>query len=446
MRKSKVSVLGRYGSIQLRRRSRVMIQTRKIVVGLVLLFAAALVWSGGQGESPEPASDLSPDAIRIGVLAPTSGAFAGLGEDGITGVRMALDEVGYSVAGRPVALFVEDTQITADVAVEKARALVNRDDASVVVGPLSGGTTAAVKRAAFEWPDTTFLVNGASNEVTMGDIAPNVYRISFAAGQPMYALAEWAYDNGIRRVATIGEDYAFPWDQVGGFAMVFGSLGGVIPEAYWTPIGTADYSSIIVDLDPNEIDAILVTYGGSNAINFVRQLDEFGLIGQIRILGGSSFMDATVLAEVGHLLDGVVSGSLYSGDIDNPEFREFDEEFRRRTGRASSLFAENYYTSTKWALAATEAVDGNIEDVDAWRAALEEITLKAPRGTVSLDENHNVTGPMYLNRVVEEGGEYRNRIFETIPDVDQYWTFTEEEWEAALPFGRETPTQLAPER
>lgn len=446
MRKSKSSVLVKYVSNQLLRRSMVMIQTRKILFGLMLLLVAALVWSGGQGEGPEPASGLSPDAIRIGVLAPMSGAFAGLGEDGITGVRMALDEVGYSVAGRPIALFVEDTQITADVAVEKARALVNRDDVSVVIGPLSGGTTAAVKRAAFEWPDVTFLVKGASNEVTMGDIAPNVYRISFAAGQPMYPLAQWAYDNGIRRVATIGEDYAFPWDQVGGFAKVFGSLGGVIPKAYWTPIGTPDYSSIIVDLNPNEIDAILVTYGGSNAINFVRQLDEFGLIDQVRILGGSSFMDATVLAEVGHLLEGVVSGSLYSGDIDSEEFRQFDQEFRRRTGRASSLFAENYYTGTKWALAAIEAVDGNIEDQAAWRAAFEQISLDAPRGSVYIDENHNVVGPMYLNRVVAEGGEYRNRIFETIPEVDQYWKSTEEEWEAVLPFGRETPTQLAPGR
>ncbi len=424
-----------------------MVRTRKIsAVTLGLILIAAVVWSGGQREAPDAAPDAPADAIRVGVLAPMSGAFAGLGEDGVTGVRMALDEVGYSIAGRPIALFVEDTQITADVAVEKARALVERDNVSVVIGPLSGGTTAAVKRAAFEWPDVTFLVKGASNEVTMGDIAPNVYRISFAAGQPMYALAEWAYENGIRRVATIGEDYAFPRDQVGGFAKVFGSLGGVIPKAYWTPIGTPDYSSIIVDLDPNEIDAILVTYGGSNAINFVRQLDEFGLLDQVEILGGSSFMDATVLAEVGHLLDGVVSGSLYSGDIDSSEFRQFDQEFRRRTGRASSLFAENYYTGTKWALAAMEAVDGNIEDQAAWRAAFERISLNAPRGRVSIDDYHNVVGPMYLNRVVEENGEYRNRIFDIIPDVDQFWTFTEGEWEAVLPFGRDTPTKLAPER
>ncbi len=424
-----------------------MTNLRRILVStLILLLVAAVSWSGGQRETAPDDPELAPDAIRVGVLAPMSGAFAGLGEDGITGVRMALDEVGYSVAGRPIALFVEDTQITADVAVEKARALVNRDDVSVVIGPLSGGTTAAVKRAAFEWPEVTFLVKGASNEVTMGDIASNVYRISFAAGQPMYALAEWAYENGIRRVVTIGEDYAFPWDQVGGFAKVFGSLGGVIPRAYWTPIGTPDYSSIIVDLDPDDIDAILVTYGGSNAINFVRQLDEFGVLDQVQLLGGSSFMDATVLAEVGHLLEGVVSGSLYSGDIDSDEFRQFDQEFRRRTGRASSLFAENYYTGTKWALAATEAVGGNIEDQEAWRAAFEQISLNAPRGTVSIDAHHNVVGPMYLNRVVEENGEYRNRIFETIPDVDQFWTFTEAEWEAVLPFGRDTPTELAPGR
>ena len=407
-----------------------------LVVSVLVFFVASA--PVGAGENGEP--------IRIGVLAPLSGAFAGLGEDGVTGVEIALDEVNYTIAGRSVELFIEDTQITADIAIEKARELVFRDDVHVVIGPLSGGTTAAVKSAAFEWPDVTFLVKGASNEVTMGIIEPNVYRISFAAGQPMYPLAEWAIENGITRVATIGEDYAFPWDQVGGFAKVFGQLGGVIPQAYWTPIGTADYSSIIIDIDPDDVDAVLITFGGTDAINLVQQMDEFGLLDRIEILGGSSFMDATVLAEVGHLLEGVVSGSLYSGDIDTDAFKEFDGEFRNRTGRPSSLFAENYYSGTQWAIKATEAVDGNIEDQEAWRAAFETIELEAPRGNIRMDDHHNVVGPMYLNRVELIDGEWRNSIFEVIPDVDQFWTFSEEEWLEVLPFGRETPTQLAPAR
>jgi branched-chain amino acid transport system substrate-binding protein len=379
------------------------------------------------------------EPIRIGVLAPITGAFAGLAEHNVLGVRLALEEVDYMVAGRPVQLFIEDTQINADVAIEKARALVNRDHVHVIIGPLSGGVSLAVKNAASEWPDVTILPNGAANMITMGEIAPNVYRTAFAAGQPMYKLAEWAIDNDITRVVTIGEDYAFPWDQVGGFAYNFCQLGGTIPKDYWTPTGTADYSAIISELASLDVDAVLVTFGGTDAINFVKQMDEFGLIGKVRILGGSSFGDATTLAEVGHLLDGTVSGSLYSGDLDHPEFKDFDARVMERIGKPSALFSENFYVGTKMTIMAIEAIDGNIEDQAAFRAALEEIEMVAPRGKISWDEYHNIVAPMYLNQVKLIDGTWRNSMFAKFDDVGQYYNFDVDELMETLPWGRGNP-------
>ena len=185
--------------------------------------------------------------LGIGVLAPTTGAFAGLGEDMVAGIKMFLAEHKNTIAGRPVKLYVADTQLDADMAVQQARLLVNQNKVHVVLGPLSGGESLAIKQAAKEWSDTTFLTIGAANLITMKDPAPNVYRPAFAGGQPVYALAEWAIKNGIKRIVTIGEDYAFPWDQVGGFAYAFCKLGGRIPKAFWTPIGTTDYSSLLTE-------------------------------------------------------------------------------------------------------------------------------------------------------------------------------------------------------
>jgi branched-chain amino acid transport system substrate-binding protein len=380
------------------------------------------------------------EPIRIGVLAPLSGAFAGIGEDNVLGVRLALEEVNYTIAGRPVELFIEDTQIEPDVAIEKARALVNRDNVHFIVGPLSGSTSLAVKEAAFEWPDVTILPGGAANLITMGEIAPNVYRNSFAGGQPLYALAEWAIANGYDTIATIGEDYSFPWDQIGGFAYVYCQLGGRIAEAYWTPIGTADYSAIIADLNPDEIDAVLVAYGGTDAINFVQQFNDFGLVDQIDFLGGSSFADPTVLSEVGELMEGTVSGSVYTNTLTTQEFLSFDGRFRAVEDRPSTLFAEHFYRATWWIIMATTAVDGNVEDVEAWRAALQETELDAPSGHIYFDEYHNPVADMFLNRVVCEGGECLNEVFEVRPEVGQFYTFEPEEFEAALPFGRENPS------
>ncbi len=379
------------------------------------------------------------EPIRIGFISSITGAFAGLAEQNLLGVKLALEEVNYEVAGRPIQLFIEDDRINADVAIEKARALVNRDKVHVIIGPLSGGVSLAVKNAASEWPNVTILPNGAANLITMPEPAPNVYRTAFAAGQPMYKLAEWAYENNIRRVATIGEDYAFPWDQVGGFAYNFCKLGGTIPKSFWTPTGTADYSAIVGELASLDVDAVLVTYGGTDAINFVKQMNDFGLIGKVKILGGSSFGDATTLAEVGNLLEGTVSGSLYSGDLSHPEFKEFDARVVERTGKPSTLFAENFYVGTKMVLMAIEAVDGNIEDQAAFRAALEKIEFMAPRGKVSWDQYHNIVAPMYLNQVKLIDGVYRNSMFATYEGIGQYYNFNVAEVNASLPWGRDNP-------
>ena len=219
--------------------------------------------------------------LGVGVLAPTTGAFAGLGEDMIAGIKLFLAEHKNMIGGRPVKLYVADTQLDADMAVQQARLLANKNKVHVVLGPLSGGESLAIKQAANEWPDTTFLTIGAANLITMKDPAPNVFRPAFAGGQPVYALAEWAIKNNIKKIVTVGEDYAFPWDQVGGFAYAFCKLGGHIPKAFWTPIGTTDYSSLVTELKSIDTDAVFIAYGGADAVTFTKQMNDFGLIGKI---------------------------------------------------------------------------------------------------------------------------------------------------------------------
>jgi branched-chain amino acid transport system substrate-binding protein len=386
-----------------------------------------------------PAAPAAGAELKIGMLAATTGAFAGLGQDMIDGANLWLDENGGKIAGRPVKLIVEDSQLDPDIAIEKARALVNRDGVNLVIGPLSGGEGLAVKQAAGEWPNTTFFTIAAANEITMKTIAPNVYRPAFAGGQPEYALAEWALKNNIKKIVTIGEDYAFPWDQIGGFAYVYCKQGGKIPKAYWTPIGTADYSSIITELKGLNADAVFIAYGGADAVNFTKQLNDFGMIGKIKILAGSSFGDASTLSQVGQLLDGTMSGSIYSGTLPYPEFKAFNEKFKTKNGRDSTLFAEGMYEALQIISQAAVAVNGNIEDQTAFRAAVDKVKVNTPRGPVAFDQYHNAVANMYLNKVTKIGDAWVNDLQETFPAVTQYWTYTPEEFNAALPFGRDNP-------
>ncbi|MFP4538350.1 MAG: ABC transporter substrate-binding protein [Dichotomicrobium sp.] len=395
---------------------------------------AALVIAG----VPAFAQDEEP--IRIGVMSSLSGAFAQMGEDGIDGVRMALEEVDNEIAGRPVELFIEDSAMDPSTAVEKTRALVNRDGAQLVLGPLSGAAGLAVKNGADEFPDATIIVAGsAAEDITMRGVAPNVFRTSYTGAQPTFPLGDYAYDQGYRNVAIVAEDYAFPYAQVGGFMKTFCALGGTVSEKFWVPIGTSDYSSIVAQI-PQDIDALFVALGGTDAVNFIKQMDEFGLLDQVDILGGTVTVDGTQLASIGPLMDGVVSGSIMSGQLESEAFKDLDRRFQELRGRPPSLFVENYYRAAKWAILALQDIDGRIEDQEAFREELLQTSFHAPGSFVSFDEYHNVVPDVYLNRVQEVNGQWRNVPIRTYARVSQFWTFDPEEYQAAPAYDSDTPS------
>ena len=345
------------------------------------------------------------------------------------------------INGRPVKLYIEGTDATASSAVDKARALVNRDKVQLILGPLSGAEGQAIKDNADEWPNTTIIVAGsAAEDITMRGIKPNVWRTSYTGAQPMFALGDWAFkDAGYKKVATIAEDYAFPYAQVGGFMSTFCAAGGEVPKKFWVPIGTSDYSSIFPQI-PKDVDALFVALGGTDAVNFVNQMDEYGQLGKKPILGGTVTVDASQLASVGDKLAGVVSGSIMSGDINTPEFKKLDGAFEKLRKRPPSLFVENYYRGARFGILALQKVNGNIEDQKSFREALQNVSFDAPASHVSFDKYHNVVTDTFLNQVKNINGECRNSVIKTYPQVSEFWTFDPEQYQKNPPYDRDHPS------
>ncbi len=377
--------------------------------------------------------------IKIGVLATLTGAFAELGQDSVDGVKLAFEEVDYQVAGRPIKLFSEDTAATPTLAVDKCRALINRDGCQIILGPLSGAEGLAIKKSADEWPNATIIVAAsAAEDICRRGIKPNVWRTSFSGDQPIFPLGIWAYENGYRRVVTLGEDYAFPYAQVGGFCRTFCAKGGRVVKKYWVPIGTSDYASIITDL-PKDIDAIFLTISGSDVISFLTQMDKFGMIGKIDILGGTTAIDAGTLTTMGKVVDGVVSGSIWTGEIDSEAFRSLDKRYYDLRGRPPSLFTGLYYRAAKVAMLAIEKADGNVEDQEAFRKALGAVEFDGPVSHVAFDEYQQAKMDVFINQVQLVRGEWRNVIIKKYENVSQFWDFDPAEFQKTPSYDREYP-------
>lgn len=410
-------------------------------IGRKALAAAAVLSVAG------PA--MAEDTVKMGALATLEGAFTVLGEDGMRGVKLALEEFGYTAGGKKIELITGSSDASPDSAVRAARKLVEQDGVEILVGPLSGSEGLAVKDYAKTQPDVTFL-NGSSaaQDTTLRNPSDNFFRFGTEGAQWMAGLGEYVYnEKGYRKVAVLAEDYSFPYTQVFGFLEPFCRLGGEAPvdARYWVPIGNKDYSSVIAAL-PDDVDAIYVALGGADAVNFLTQYEQAG--GELPLIGGSITVDQTVLGSKGRTRDfiiGTPSAGPISDTWDDPRWNAFVSAYKVQfpDGFPSpSLFAHAYYINTKAALLALEEVGGDLSDGGKkYREALSNLSFETPTGMVSLDERRNAIADIFLTEVIEgPEGNLVNKTIKVIPQVSQTLGLSYEKFLEYGQVGRDNPT------
>ena len=386
------------------------------------------------------------DDIKVGLLATFEGPFTVLGEDGQRGAITAVEEMNGMVAGKKIQIIKGSSDATPDSAVRAARKLVEQDGVKVLVGPLSGDEGLAIKDYAKTKPDVTFI-NGtsAAQDTTLRNPAPNFFRFSTDGAQWMAGLGTYVYkEKGYKRVATLAEDYSFPYTQVFGFMAEFCKAGGHVPSKSWVPIGNKDFSSVIAAI-PDDVDGIYVALGGADAVNFLTQYQQAG--GKAPLIGGSITIDQTVLTSKGKIYD-IVIGTPAAGptadDNTNSEWKAFTAAYKKQPGAfpSPSLFAHGYYINMKAALLGLNQVGGDVSDGGAkLRAALSKLSFETPTGKVSLDDNRQAIADIFLTEVVKgPDGNLFNKLIKVVSQVNQTLGIPRDEFLKLGTVGRENPS------
>jgi branched-chain amino acid transport system substrate-binding protein len=393
-----------------------------------------------------PSMAVAEDSIKIGVLATFEGAFAVLGDDSMRGAVMAIDDFGGKVGGKTIEIVKASSDGSPDSAVRAVRKLVEQDGVKVIVGPLSGDEGLAVKDFVKTKPDVT-IVNGTSGaqDTTLRDPAPNFFRFSTDGAQWMAGLGDYAFKTkGYKRIATLAEDYSFPYTQVFGFMAPYCKAGGRVVKKFWVPIGTKDFSSVIAAM-PDNIDAIYVVLGGSDSVNFLTQYQQAG--GQAPLIGGSVTVDQTILGSKGKIHD-VVVGTPSAGPIadnnDAPAWKKFVEQYKKLPNAfpSPSLFAHGYYVNATALLTGLQKVNADVSDGGGkLRATLASLVLETPTGKVSLDKNRNGIADEFLTEVTKNSdGTLYNKLIKVVPQVNQTLGIPEAEFLALGKASRDNPS------
>ncbi|MCU0984130.1 MAG: ABC transporter substrate-binding protein [Acetobacteraceae bacterium] len=415
--------------------------SRRAVLGAASAMAASGMASA-QGQPP----------IKIGILVALEGAFAAGGADGVRNVELALRQVRHTAGGRRIETIVAPTDTRPDTAVRQARKLIEQDQVDFIIGPLSGSEGIAMRDYAKTIPTKT-VINGISGalETTWVDPAPNFFRFNLDGAQWGQGLGAYVVrTKGWRRVASVSADYSFGYTNFLGFAVDFCRNGGTIVERFWVPLGATDFGGVIAQL-PDNVDAIYLGLGGTDAINFLNQWQQAG--GNTKLIGGTIMADQTVLTARGRAKDALI-GTPTSGPLaqDNPDpaWQNYVKLYQETFPAAErfpipSLFGVGYFIATQAAIAGLNAVNGDLSDgQQKFRAALSSLKLETPLGTVTLNENRQATGSVFVNEVAEgPGGTLVNRMVARTDGVTQTLGMSAEQFRAMGLPSRTTPNNCA---
>ncbi len=380
------------------------------------------------GTAPAPAVAQS-GPIKIGLLVPLTGAASALGKDMQSGTELYLDEINRQVAGRKIELIIEDTEGVTATALTKARKLVDQDHVAILTGGLLASTGYALHPFADAAKIPTTYPVMSSDDLTQRKPAKWVVRTGWNSSQSTQAFGEWVAKNlKYKKIATVGFDYAFGWESVGGFQRTFEENGGQIVQKIWTPLNTTDFSPFIAQIK-GDADAVFSVFFGRGSLQFVKQYADAGLKAKIPLLGNGTVTDESVLPQMGDEALGVYTTLHYSAALDTPANKKFAKAFEAKAGKVPSYYAETCYTNARWIVEAIKAINGKVEDREAFLAALKKVELKDfPRGPVVIDKWGNPIQNVYIRKVERVGGQLQNTVIFTYPAVSQFWKYNPEEF------------------
>jgi branched-chain amino acid transport system substrate-binding protein len=377
-----------------------------------------------------PAVAIAQTPVKIGMLVPLTGVFTRNGREALDGTRLYLDEIGWKVNGRTIELLVEDDEGKPDVGLTKARKLVERDAVHMLKGIVSSAVGLAV--AAYAKDRKVPLIASADFGVSALTVPgpllnPYVFRWSQSGTGPGQAAADWAYKSaGWRKMVMVGSDFVGGLEVNGSFARVFCSLGGRVVQELWPPLGTADFAPFLTQID-RSADAVAVFAAGADGLRFARQYIEYGIKLPLMDIFAQATDEAN-LAGFGEAAIGWYSAIHYTAALDTAENKRFIAAWDKKYHRVPFDNAADGYVGAKAIVEAIKAVNGKVEDKDAFMGALRKLEFDSPKGRVRLDQFQNIVQPEYIRKVERIGGTLVNTPIKVYPNVSQFWTWTPEEF------------------
>jgi len=341
--------------------------------------------------------------LKIGFIGELSGPQGALGQDQYDAFMLVVEQNGGKLGGVPVQVLKEDSQLKPEVATQIVDKLIERDKVPIITGITFSNIMMAVHKKITE--KEVFLIgsNAGPAPIAGAQCSPYSYVVSWQNDNQAEVVGKYATDKGYKKVVGMAPNYQAGKDFIAGFRRTY--KGEMIDEIY-TPLNQPDFSAELAQVAAKNPDAVYVFYPGGLGVNFVRQYKQAGLLGKVPLLSTSTTDGSTLPAQKDDAL-GVISGTFWGPDFNNPANKKFVEDFEKKYNRIPSQYAAQSYDAALLLDSAIAKVKGNVADKPAFMAALKAADFKSVRGSFRFNNNNF---PIQDQHVFEVAKDAKGRV------------------------------------
>ena len=362
-------------------------------------------------------SGFAQDTVKIGFILPMTGQQQSTGKQESAAIKLFMAQHGDTVAGKKIELIIRDDSAVPDNTKRIAQELIVNDKVAFVAG--FGITPTALAVAPLSKESKTLEIVTAAGTSIITERSPYIARTSFTMAQSTVPMADWAADNGIKKVVTMISDYGPGIDSEQSFTAEFKKKGGEVLEAIRFPLASPDFAPFLQRAADQKPDAIFVFVPSGQGGIFVKQFVERGLDkAGIKLIGPGDTMDDDLLNGMGDAVIGTVTAHMYSADHDSATNKAFVAAFEKANGGMRPNFmAVSAYDGMHLIYEALKKTGGKT-DGDSLIDAMKGMAWESPRGPISIDpQTRDIVQNIYIRKVEKKNGQLYNVEFATFATV-----------------------------
>lgn len=360
------------------------------------------------------------ETVKIGLIAPFTGAFALYGKQMEAGMRAYMKVHGDTVAGKKVEIIKRDTTgPLPDVSKRLAQELVVRDKVDFLAGFAFTPEVGAVAPIADKAKVPMVIMNAAGGGITLkSDYA---MRVSMSLPQIAAPMATWAVKNKIKNVVMLISDYSPGIDSEKAFKKEFVAGGGKILDSLHVPVNSPDFAPFIQRIKDLKPDAMFVFVpGGEQGIALMKAYRERGLEeAGIKVIGVGNMTDDHTLPAMGDVALDAITAFHYSIAHKSPENTAFLKAYAdvNPEGGRPDYLALGGFDGMAAMYQVIEKLGGKMDGERAM-GVIRGMKIDSPRGLVTIDpKTRDIVQTIYIRRVEKVDGQLYNVEFDQFANV-----------------------------